>query len=100
MATGVGGGARSWPWRLPRSWRASPIRRVLALATDGTDGPTDACGGLIDWTTIERARAAGGDCAVALEDNDSYGYLQCCGDLVRLGPTGTNVNDLYMAFGW
>ena len=77
-----------------------PRTAVFALATDGTDGPTDACGGLIDWTTLERARAAGGDCARALADNDSYAYLRCCGDLVRFGPTGTNVNDLYMAFGW
>ncbi len=73
---------------------------VFALATDGTDGPTDASGGLIDGATRARAHARGGDIERTLDDNDAYSYLDCCGDLVVTGPTGTNVNDLYMAFGW
>ena len=99
---GAGRGGRSQELAVAaaQELEGEPNTAVFALATDGTDGPTDACGGLIDWTTIERARAVGGDCASALEANDSYSYLQCCGDLVRVGPTGTNVNDLYMAFGW
>ncbi len=97
---GRGGRSQELAVAAAQELAGEPNTAVFALATDGTDGPTDACGGLIDWTTIERARAAGGDCAGALDDNDSYSYLQCCGDLVRLGPTGTNVNDLYMAFGW
>ncbi len=71
---------------------------VFALATDGTDGPTDAAGGLVDGTTV--ARATGADAARALAENDSYGFLERTGDLVITGPTGTNVNDLYMAIGW
>ncbi len=97
---GRGGRSQELAVAAAQELAGEPNTAVFALATDGTDGPTDACGGLIDWTTIVRARAAGGDCADALDDNDSYSYLQCCGDLVRLGPTGTNVNDLYMAFGW
>ena len=97
---GSGGRSQELAVAAAEALAGEPNTAVFALATDGTDGPTDACGGLIDWTTIERARAAGGDCARALADNDSYSFLQCCGDLVRLGPTGTNVNDLYMAFGW
>ena len=97
---GRGGRSQELAVAAAQALAGEPNTAVFALATDGTDGPTDACGGLIDWTTLERARAVGGDCASALEDNDSYGYLQCCGDLVQMGPTGTNVNDLYMAFGW
>lgn len=99
---GAGRGGRSQELAVAaaQALAGEPNTAVFALATDGTDGPTDACGGLIDWTTIDRASAAGGDCARALAANDSYNYLKCCGDLIRLGPTGTNVNDLYMAFGW
>ena len=97
---GLGGRSQELAVAAAQALAGEPNTAVFALATDGTDGPTDACGGLIDWTTLDRARAVGGDCASALGDNDSYNYLKCCGDLVRLGPTGTNVNDLYMAFGW
>ena len=98
--SGRGGRSQELAVAAAQALAGEPNTAVLALATDGTDGPTDACGGLIDSTTIDRASAAGGDCAGALAANDSYNYLKCCGDLIRLGPTGTNVNDLYMAFGW
>ena len=97
---GRGGRSQELAVAAAQALAGEPNTAVFALATDGTDGPTDACGGLIDWTTLERASDAGEDCARALADNDSYAYLRCCGDLVRFGPTGTNVNDLYMAFGW
>ena len=100
MASGRGGRSQELAVAAAQALAGEPSTAVFALATDGTDGPTDACGGLIDWTTLDRAHAAGGDCASALAANDSYSYLQCCGDLVQMGPTGTNVNDLYMAFGW
>ncbi len=67
---------------------------ILALATDGTDGPTDSAGGVIDGGTAAAIRAAGIDPAAALADNDSYPALDSCGALLRTGPTGTNVNDL------
>lgn len=67
---------------------------LLALATDGTDGPTDAAGGLVDGDTVRRMRAAGVDPAAALADNDAYPALAAAAALVRTGPTGTNVNDL------
>ena len=97
---GRGGRSQELAVAAAQALSGEPNTAVFALATDGTDGPTDACGGLIDWTTLDRARAAGGNCASALAANDSYNFLKCCGDLVQLGPTGTNVNDLYMAFGW
>lgn len=71
---------------------------VLAAGTDGTDGPTDAAGALVDGGTLARGRAAGLDAAAMLEDNDAYDFLKASGDLVITGPTGTNVNDLMIAF--
>ncbi len=67
---------------------------VMALATDGTDGPTDAAGAVIDGSTVRRARELGLDPQAALKQNDAYPLLAATGDLLRLGPTGTNVNDL------
>lgn len=67
---------------------------VAALATDGTDGPTDSAGGLIDGETVARGRAAGLDAELALRRHDAYPYLRAAGDLLLTGPTQTNVNDL------
>jgi hydroxypyruvate reductase len=67
---------------------------VMALATDGTDGPTDAAGAIVTGETVARARALGLDPRAALAANDAYPFFDALGDLVRTGPTGTNVNDL------
>lgn len=71
--------------------------RGIAADTDGTDGgrgeATDPAGGLVDETTLARARAAGLDPAAMLADNDSTRFFETIGDLVRPGPTRTNVND-------
>lgn len=67
---------------------------LMALATDGTDGPTDAAGGVVDGETVRRARAAGLDPRAALDANDAYPLLEATGDLLVTGPTGTNVNDV------
>ena len=67
---------------------------VMALATDGTDGPTDAAGAMATGETVARARAMGLDPRAALEANGSYPFFDEMGDLIRIGPTGTNVNDL------
>ena len=71
---------------------------VLAAGTDGTDGPTDAAGALVDGATISRATAGGVDAVAALRENDSYRALAASGDLVRSGPTRTNLLDLYAIF--
>ena len=71
---------------------------VVSLATDGTDGPTDAAGGLADSTTVARGRALGLDAEEHLANNDSYPYLEAVGDLLVTGPTQTNVNDLIFVF--
>jgi glycerate 2-kinase len=69
---------------------------VLAAGTDGTDGPTDAAGGLVDAGTLARGRAAGADAARALLDNDAHRFLTAAGDCVVSGPTNTNLLDLYL----
>ncbi len=67
---------------------------ALAVDTDGTDGPTDAAGGLVSGTTAAAIRVDGIDPVAALEANDAYNALRAGGALLATGPTGTNVNDL------
>ena len=67
---------------------------VLSVGSDGTDGPTDAAGGIVDGGTAERLKARGFDIERVLADNDSYTALAAADSLVVTGPTGTNVNDL------
>ena len=68
----------------------------MPAGTDGSDGPTNAAGALVDGTTLTRARAMGLDPREALADNDSHLFLASLGDLVATGPTGTNLLDLYL----
>ena len=93
---GTGKGGRNQELALSAAIHLEGVDGValLALATDGTDGPTDAAGAIIDGDTARRARARGLDPLVALRNNDAYPLLDDIGDLLRIGPTGTNVNDL------
>lgn len=70
---------------------------VLAAGTDGVDGPTDAAGACVDGETVARSRRHGVDPAAALAGTDSHPCLDAAGDLLRTGPTGTNVADLVVA---
>ncbi len=74
-----------------------PNALMLGFGTDGTDGPTDAAGAIADGTTLERARALGLDPVRSLETNDAYSFFSALTDLILIGPTNTNVNDLYLA---
>jgi glycerate 2-kinase len=66
----------------------------LSAGTDGRDGPTDAAGGIVDQTTLEKIRRSGIDPQAALDDNDSYPTLKSASALVMTGATGTNVADI------
>ena len=96
--TGTGKGGRNQECALAMARGLAELRTVAVAAsvgTDGVDGPTDAAGGVVDSTTITRAVAAGlGPPERYLEDNNSYVFLDGLGDLIRTGPTGTNVGDL------
>jgi glycerate 2-kinase len=70
---------------------------VITLATDGTDGPTDAAGAIVNETTIDRALRLGLDAKMALDRHDSYSFFQQLGDLNMIGATGTNVADITIA---
>jgi glycerate 2-kinase len=71
---------------------------IIPLATDGTDGPTDAAGAIADGSTLRRAQEAGLSATQYLANNDSYHFFQQLGDLLITGPTNTNVNDLTFTF--
>jgi hydroxypyruvate reductase len=71
---------------------------IIPLATDGTDGPTDAAGAIADGSTLRRAQEMGLSAPQYLADNDSYHFFQQLGDLLITGPTNTNVNDLTFTF--
>ncbi len=73
---------------------------VVSFGTDGTDGPTDAAGGVGADDTLSRAASLGLDLRAALAANDSYPCLAALGDLLVSGPTGTNVNDLLLVMCW
>lgn len=66
---------------------------VFSVGSDGTDGPTDAAGGYVDYTTMDAFKANGIDVQSVLQDNDAYHALGKVDGLVVTGPTGTNVND-------
>lgn len=69
---------------------------VFAVGSDGTDGPTDAAGGFADGKTASELRKLGIDPVAMLDNNDSYNALKDVNGLIFTGPTGTNVNDLYV----
>jgi glycerate 2-kinase len=94
---GSGRGGRNQELALsvaPELARLSEPAAFLSVGTDGIDGPTDAAGGLVDTTTLERARTQGVDLGASLADNDAYHALGRLDDLVRTGPSDTNVGDL------
>ncbi len=66
----------------------------LSGGTDGTDGPTDAAGGIVDGTTVARGKKKGLDLELYMKNNDSYHFLKNTDDLLVTGPTGTNVMDI------
>jgi glycerate 2-kinase len=71
---------------------------LVTLATDGEDGPTDSAGAVVTGETYKRGMAQNLSASVFLANNDSYSYFQALDDLIKTGPTGTNVNDLTFLF--
>jgi hydroxypyruvate reductase len=71
---------------------------LVSLGTDGEDGPTDAAGAVVTGETAQRAESLGMNAASHLSRNDAYPYFDSLGDLVKTGPSGTNVNDLVICF--
>jgi len=67
---------------------------LLSAGTDGTDGPTDAAGAIVNGTTCKRARQTNLYPRDFLLANDSYTFFESLGDLLKTGPTRTNVMDI------
>lgn len=95
---GTGTGGRNQEFALALSGAMAGARLDWAAAsvgTDGVDGPTDAAGAVVDRGTPERAAPAGLAPARAfLDDNNAYAFFDATGDLIKTGPTGTNVGDI------
>lgn len=95
---GLGGRNQELALAAAMAMEGLPNVLVVALGTDGTDGPTDAAGAVATGETIARARALELDPRTFLADNNAYAFFDAIDDLIRTGPTGTNVNDLLFAF--
>lgn len=73
---------------------------IVPLATDGSDGPTDAAGAIAEGDTLARARALNLNPLDFLNRNDAYRFFEKAGGLIKTGPTNTNVNDLTLVLIW
>jgi glycerate-2-kinase len=98
---GDGVGGRNTEFALAASIELERLRiedwTVASLATDGEDGMTDVAGAIVDCSVPPELRDRHIDPITTLHANDSFPGLEEIGATVRIGPTGTNVNDLYFA---
>ena len=97
--TGKGLGGRNQELALSASAGIAGLEGVVlaSLGSDGTDGPTDAAGGIVDGETASKLEAAGISISEVLKANDAYNALKAVDGLLMTGPTGTNVNDVAIA---
>jgi glycerate-2-kinase len=96
--TGKGTGGRAQEFAVAAALEIVGLAKVwiVAIGTDGTDGPTDAAGAVVDGHTVARAQRLLVDLKSALKCHDTYPVLKTLQQLIITGPTGTNVNDLYL----
>jgi glycerate 2-kinase len=95
---GTGGRAQEFAVAAAQAIAGLPNVWVAALGTDGSDGPTDVAGALVDGDTASRANRMGIDLHETLKRNNTYSALKRLRCHITTGPTGTNVNDLYLLF--
>jgi hydroxypyruvate reductase len=95
---GEGKGGRNQEFVLAAAIQIDGLQDVViaSMNTDGIDGPTDACGAICDGLTVSRARKMALDPHDYLERNDSYHFFENLGDLIKTGPTHTNVMDIHI----
>ncbi|MFI3175974.1 MAG: glycerate kinase [Eubacteriales bacterium] len=96
--TGTGVGGRNQEIALSGALEIQGIDNVaiFSVGSDGTDGPTDAAGGYCDGETVQILKEQDIDAVAELENNNSYYALEKSNGLIKIGATGTNVNDLTM----
>ena len=97
--TGKGLGGRNQELALAAAQGIAGLEGVViaSLGSDGTDGPTDAAGGIVDGNTEAKLKAQGVSIPEVLKNNDAYHALKKADALLMTGPTGTNVNDVAIA---
>ena len=97
--TGNGKGGRNQELALSAAHGIAGLKNVVivSVGSDGTDGPTDAAGGIVDGVTETKLTEKGIGISSVLKDNDAYNALKAVDSLLATGPTGTNVNDLSFA---
>jgi len=93
-ASGRGGPNQEFALAISQPYRFGCEVACISVDTDGTDGPTDVAGGIVDAETASRAAAMGLDLGAYLRDHDSYAALQQLGDHIVTGHTGTNIMNL------
>ncbi len=92
---GKGGRAQECVLAAAQELAGLPNVIVAGFGTDGSDGPTEVAGAMVDGTTIKRAKKFGLDPFKILRANNSYTFFQQVGGHIITGPTRTNVNDIY-----
>jgi len=91
---GKGGRNQEMAFAAAKGIAGLPNAVFFSLGSDGTDGPTDAAGGIVDGTSFAKLKEMGVDYDRTLADNDTYNGLNAIDGLIFTGPTGTNVNDV------
>ncbi len=96
--TGKGKGGRAQECVLAAAQQLTGLTQVVVagFGTDGTDGPTEVAGALVDEKTVQRAERKGLSIEKSLEKHDSYTFFKKFGGHIITGPTKTNVNDIYV----
>ncbi len=95
---GEGQGGRAQEFALAAALEIAGLSKVwvAGFATDGTDGPKPVAGAVVDGETAARAARCRLDLVRALQENDAYPVFRKLKAHIVTGPTGTNVNDLYL----
>ena len=96
--TGKGKGGRAQECVLGAAQELTGLTHVVVagFGTDGTDGPTEVAGAMVDEKTAQRAKKKGLSIENSLEKHDSYTFFKKVGGHIITGPTTTNVNDIYL----
>ncbi|MEK7870276.1 MAG: MOFRL family protein, partial [Nitrospirota bacterium] len=96
--TGRGKGGRAQEFAAAAAYEIAGLHKVwvAAVGTDGTDGPTDVAGAVVSGSTLDQAKRKGVNLRRALAQHNTYPALHALTSHIVTGPTGTNVNDLYL----
>lgn len=97
-ATGCGGRNQEFVLAAASRIAGRPHIVIASIDSEGTDGPTESAGGIVDGQTLARARAAGFDLMAELANHNSNAVLTALGDLLITGVRGTNVRDLRLIY--